>query len=71
MKSTTMNLFNPPKFVKGVYLRQGDQAFIVLAQFVYNARRQHWSATDIEHVRCHALNGNYEHFMNIIQAHLI
>lgn len=65
-----MNLFTPPKFVKGVYFRENEKPFVLLSQFVCNATRQKWSNHDIQRVCDHARSKDHRHFIEIMKAHM-
>jgi len=45
-----MNLFNPPKQVKGVSIRFGENPFVLLSLFFRQAKNQNWSQQEITHV---------------------
>lgn len=45
-----MNLFSPPKLVKGIYIRMGENPFVLLSLFSCSAKRQNWNHQEIENV---------------------
>ncbi|WP_442767655.1 hypothetical protein [Acinetobacter bohemicus] len=65
-----MNLFNPPKQVKGVSIRFGENPFVLLSLFFRQAKNQNWSQQEITHVLDKAKKGNYAHLVKTLKAHI-
>ncbi|OTG82742.1 hypothetical protein B9T33_04640 [Acinetobacter sp. ANC 5054] len=65
-----MNQFNPPKYVKGLNLKFGENPFVLFAQFAFSATRQMWTKEEIEQVIRAAKKGNYMNLMKILQFHI-
>ncbi|OTG70468.1 hypothetical protein B9T26_13835 [Acinetobacter sp. ANC 4169] len=65
-----MNLFNPPKLVKGIYIRFGENPFVLLSSFSYQASRQSWTQQEISQVVTKAKKGNYMNLIKILKAHI-
>ncbi|KAB0627328.1 hypothetical protein F7P75_07780 [Acinetobacter gandensis] len=65
-----MNQFNPPKYVKGLNIKFGENPFVLLAQFAFSATRQMWSKEEIEVVIRMAKNGNYMNLIKILRLHI-
>ena len=42
-KDNIMNLFDPPKLVKGIYIRFGENPFVLLSLFSCQAIKQNWT----------------------------
>ncbi|WP_347454344.1 hypothetical protein ABEF83_09155 [Acinetobacter thermotolerans] len=64
-----MNLFNPPKRVRNLYIKYGENPFVLLSKFIYAAHRQKWSKEEIERVISAAKKGNYIALIRILRSH--
>ena len=49
-KDNIMNLFDPPKLVKGIYIRFGENPFVLLSLFSCQAIKQNWTQQEIANV---------------------
>ena len=65
-----MNLFNPPKYVKGSLVGVDGNAFSLMGYFKRNATRQGWSKEDIDLVLTKAKSGDYDNLIVTLDAHL-
>lgn len=65
-----MNLFSPPKLVKGIYIRMGENPFVLLSLFSCSAKRQNWNHQEIENVINKAKKGNYINLIKTLRAHI-
>ena len=45
-----MNLFDPPKLVKGIYIRFSENPFVLLSLFSCQAIKQNWTQQEIANV---------------------
>lgn len=63
------NLFNPPKYVELDLVGTDGNAFAVMGNFQRAARRQGWSAEDIDTVLTEAQKDDYNHLMATITDH--
>lgn len=63
------NLFNPPKYVELDLVGTDGNAFAVMGNFQRAARRQGWSAEDIDTVLTEAKKDDYNHLMATITDH--
>ncbi len=64
------NLFNPEKFVKGTLLGADGNAFALMGRFQRLARRQQWSKEDVKIVITEAMEGDYNHLIRTLTAHM-
>jgi len=65
-----MNLLNPPKLMKGIYIRFGDNPFVLLSLFSCNAIKQNWTQQEIANVMNKAKKGNYMNLIKTLRAHI-
>lgn len=65
-----MNLFNPPKYVKGSLVGVDGNAFALMGYFKINAQRQGWTKEDIDLVLTKAKSGDYDNLIVTLDAHL-
>ncbi len=64
-----MNLFKPPKIVRKVYYRYGEDQFVLLAIFIFSAYKQNWSKDEIQKVLKEAKKSNYKHLIETLKNH--
>ena len=69
-KDNIMNLFDPPKLVKGIYIRFGENPFVLLSLFSCQAIKQNWTQQEIANVLSKVKKGNYMHLIKTLQAHI-
>lgn len=65
-----MNLFNPPKYVKGSLVGVDGNAFALMGYFKINAVKQGWAKEDIDLVLTKAKSGDYDNLIVTLDAHL-
>ena len=65
-----MNLFDPPKLVKGIYIRFGENPFVLLSLFSCQAIKQNWTQQEIANVLSKAKKSNHMHLIKTLQAHI-
>lgn len=65
-----MNLFNPPKYVKGSLVGVDGNAFALMGYFKINAVKQGWTKEDIDLVLTKAKSGDYDNLIVTLDAHL-
>ncbi|ATO20816.1 hypothetical protein BS636_14560 [Acinetobacter sp. LoGeW2-3] len=64
-----MNQFSPPKYIRNLYIKYGENPFVLLSKFIYAARRQKWTKEEIERVISAAKKGNYVALIRILRSH--
>ena len=64
-----MNLFDPPKYIKGIHIRFGENPFVLLSLFACQAMKQKWQQKEIKNVIDNAKAGDYKHLVNSLKAH--
>lgn len=64
------NLFDPPKFAIGSLVGCDGNAFNLMAHFKTCARKSGWSAEDASKVINHAMEGDRNHLIVTLDAHL-
>jgi hypothetical protein len=65
-----MNLFTPPKRVKGTLFGVDSNSFSLLAYFSKQAKKQGWSLDEINTVLNSARSGDYQNLISVLDAHL-
>ncbi len=53
-----MNQFNPPKYIRNLYIQYGENPFILLSKFICAARRHKWKKEESDRVISAAKKGN-------------
>ena len=65
-----MNQFNPPKYIRNLYIQYGENPFILLSKFIYAAHRHKWKKEEIDRVISAAKKGNYINLIRILRSHV-
>ena len=70
IEGNIMILFNPPKFLKGINIRVGENPCVLLSLFSCYAVKQNWSMQEIAYVINQAKKGNYINLIKTLKAHM-
>lgn len=65
-----MNLFTPPKLIKDLHIRFGENPVVLLSLFSTHATQDNWCPHDILNVIAQAKKGNYMSLIKILRAHI-
>ena len=65
-----MNLFDPPKIVRDVAIRFGENPLVLLSLFASEATLQNWTVEEIEYVTERAKQCDYKYLIKILKAHI-
>jgi sugar diacid utilization regulator len=65
-----MNLFTPPKLVKGIHIRFGENPIELLSLFSLHASKQNWDQQEILNVMNQAKTGDYMNLIKTLRAHI-
>ena len=65
-----MNLFNPPKFVKGSLVGLDGNAFALMGHFKRLAVRQGWTTEEWQTVTNKCMGGDYDTLIQTLMAHM-
>lgn len=65
------NLFTPPKFVKLTLVGLDGNAFSLMGEFRYRAKKQGWTDAEIDKVIEECESSDYQHLLATLQAHCI
>lgn len=69
--SMVQNLFTPPKFVKLTLVGLDGNAFSLMGEFRYRAKKQDWTDAEIDKVIEECESSDYQHLLATLQAHCI
>lgn len=67
----TQNLFTPQKFVKLTLVGLDGNAFSLIGEFRYRAKKQGWTDAEIDKVIEECESSDYQHLLVTLQAHCI
>ena len=67
--SIAKNLFTPPKFVKLTLVGLDGNAFSLMGEFRYRAKKQGWTDTEIDKVIEECESSDYQHLLATLSAH--
>lgn len=65
------NLFTPPKFVKLTLVGLDGNAFYLMGEFRYRAKKQGWTDAEIDKVIEECESSDYQHLLATLSAHCI
>lgn len=65
------NLFTPPKFVKLTLVGLDSNAFFLMGEFRYRAKKQGWTDAEIDKVIEECESRDYQHLLATLQTHCI
>jgi heme-degrading monooxygenase HmoA len=65
-----MNLFSPPKRLTKLSLRRNEHPFVLLSLFIFEAKKQKWTKSDIKKVVTEAKKGSNQHLIQTLKAHI-
>ena len=65
-----MNLFDPPKIVRDVAIRFGENPLVLLSLFASEATLQNWTVEEIEYVIDKGKQGDYMYLIKTLKAHI-
>lgn len=63
------NLFTPPKFVNLTLVGLDGNAFFLMGEFRYRAKKQGWSEEEIKKVITKCESSDYQHLLATLSAH--
>ena len=58
------------KKLKNHYIRDGEHPFVILASFVFSAKKANWKKEEIAIVVLQAKSNNYEGFVNVLKSYV-
>lgn len=58
------------KKLKNHYIRDGDHPFVILANFVFSAKKANWKQKEIEAIVLQAKANDYEGFVNFLKLYI-
>lgn len=67
----TQNLFTPQKFVKLTLVGLDGNAFSLMGEFRYLAKKQGWTDAEIDKVIEECESSDYQHLLATLQTHCI
>ena len=65
-----MNLFTPPKKIKGNLAGLDGNSFVLLGYFSEQAKKQGWNDSEIKLVLDEATSGDYAKLTTVLMSHL-